>query len=101
MPPWAACRNTRTGTPVMSSSVTASLTESCFSRVVDSAMMTGVKPAMIAAQPLLDPQRRLVGAGIGVWRHAFGVERDLGIEMDDAFGAEAETVPRQGQVPGI
>jgi len=30
----------------MSSSVTASLTDSCFSRVVDSAMMTGVKPSI-------------------------------------------------------
>ena len=51
--------------------------------------------------PLLDPQRRLVGAGIGVGRHAFGVQRDLGIEMDDAFGAEAEAVAYQGQVPRI
>src|SRR5579864_235509 len=59
------------------------------------------EPAMIAAQPFLDPQRRLVGAGIGVGRHAFGVQRDLGIEMNGAFGAEAEAVPRQGQVPGI
>src|SRR6202035_1804403 len=40
-------------------------------------------------------------AGIGVGRHAFGVQRDLGIEMNGAFGAETKTVPRQGQVPGI
>ena len=29
------------------------------------------------------------------------MQRDLGIEVNGAFGAEAETVPRQGQVPGI
>ena len=56
---------------------------------------------MIAAQPFFDPQRRLVGAGIGVGRHAFGVQRDLRIEMNGAFGAKAEAVPRQRDVPGI
>ncbi len=60
-----------------------------------------LEPAVIAAQPLFDPRRRLVGAGIGIGRHAFGVQRDLRIEMNGAFGAEPETVARQRDMPGI
>src|SRR3981081_2371002 len=105
--PFTQWRKTTTGAPVMSSSSTASLTDSRSSMVVDSAMMTGLKagtsspaslsgggaalqPALVAAQALLDAQRGLVGARIGVRRHAVGVQRDAGIEMDGAFGAEAE-----------
>src|SRR5579864_1067644 len=49
-----------------------------------------LEPALVTAQPLLDPLRRLVGAGIGIRRHGFGFEHDAGIEMDHAFGPEAE-----------
>ena len=56
---------------------------------------------MIAAQPLLHPQRRVVGAGIGVGRAAFGVQRDLRIEMDGAFGAKPGALPLDRDVPGI
>ena len=51
-----------------------------------------LEPAVIAAQPLLDAHRRLVGAGISIGRDAFGVQRDFEVEMDRAFGAETETV---------
>src|SRR5271155_2074997 len=56
---------------------------------------------MIAAQPLFDERRRLVGAGIGVGRHAVGVQRDFRIEMDRAFGAEAKAVARERKVTRI
>src|SRR6516162_9066614 len=32
-----------------------------------------LEPAVIAAEPCFDAQRRLIGAGISVWRHAFGM----------------------------
>src|SRR5262249_1062903 len=60
-----------------------------------------LEPAMIAAQPPLDAQRRLVGAGIGVGRLPFGVQRDLRIQMNGAFGAKTEAFARHGDVPRI
>jgi len=56
---------------------------------------------MIAAQLLFDPRNRLIGAGIGIGRVALGMQRDLRIEMNGAFGAEPKTVPRQRDVAGI
>ena len=56
---------------------------------------------MVAAQPLLDAQRRLVGAGIGVGRLRLGLQRDPGIEMDRAFGAKAEALLADRHVAGI
>ena len=51
-----------------------------------------LEAALVAPQPLLDAQRRLVGARIGVRGVRLGVQRDAGIEMDRAFGAETEAL---------
>ena len=56
---------------------------------------------MIAAQSLLHPQRSLIGAGVSVGRAGFGVQRDLGIEVNGAFGAKPGTVPRDRCMTGI
>src|SRR5947209_5392390 len=60
-----------------------------------------LEPALVAAQPLLDLQQRLVGAGIGVGRIGFGLQRDAGIQMQRAVGAEAEAVLAERDVAGI
>ena len=60
-----------------------------------------LQPAVIAAQPLLDPQRRLIGAGVRVSRQAFGVQGDFRVEMDGAFGAEPESLPLERGMSGI
>ena len=54
--------------------------------------------AFVAAQPFFDADRRLVGAVIGVGRHAFRFEQRAGIEMQHAFGAEPESVLANGGV---
>ncbi len=59
-------------------------------RLVGAGGGAALQPALVAAQALLDAQRRLVGARIGIRRHAVGMQRDAGIEMNGAFGAEAE-----------
>src|SRR4029077_17872479 len=51
-----------------------------------------LEPAVVAAEPFFDAQRRLVGAGISIRRHAFGMQRNFGVEMYGAFGAETEAV---------
>ena len=48
-----------------------------------------LEAAMIAAQPFFHSQSRLVGAGIGIGRAGFGIQRDLGVEVNGAFGAKA------------
>ena len=60
-----------------------------------------LETAMIAAQPFLNPQRRLVGAGIGVGRTGLGVQRDLRIEMNGALGAKPDAIPRHRDVAGL
>src|SRR6516164_1663955 len=60
-----------------------------------------LEASVVAAEPLFDAQRRLIGAGIGVWRHAFGMQRDFGVEMDRTLGAEAEPVFGQRDVARI
>ena len=57
--------------------------------------------AMIAAQPLLDPQRCLIRARVSIGRHAFGVQRDFRVEMNGAFGAESKSVALERHVPRI
>ena len=47
---------------------------------------------MIAAQPLLQVVRGLIGADIGVRRHRIGAQDDPGIEMHHAFGVKAESL---------
>src|SRR3981189_776222 len=95
--PFTQWRKTTTGAPVMSSSSTASLTArrsrmgvDCGVRRLGASGGPALQPALVAAQALLDAQRGLVGARIGVRRHAVGVQRDAGIEVNGAFGAEAE-----------
>ena len=60
-----------------------------------------LEPPLVAAQPLLDAHRGLIGAGIGVGGDRFGLQHDAGIEMDHAFGAEAESLLADGHVAGI
>ena len=62
---------------------------------------TILEPALVAAQPLLDHQQRLVGAGIGVGGDRIGLQRDAGIQMQRAVGAEAEAVLAERNVAGI
>ena len=59
-----------------------------------------LEPALVAAQPLLQPHRRLVGAGIGVGGQRIGFQHDAGIEMDHALRAEAEPFLADGDVAG-
>jgi len=49
-----------------------------------------LEAALVAAQPLLDAQRRLVGARIRVRGVRLAVQRDPRVEMDRAVGAETE-----------
>ena len=65
------------------------------------ARRTILQPALVAAQPLLDHQQRLVGAGIGVGGVEFGLQRDAGIQMQRAIGPEAEAVLGERDVAGI
>ena len=60
-----------------------------------------LQPPLVAAQPLFDALGGLVGAGIGIGRHRLRFQHDAGIEMDHAFGAEAEAVLADGHVTGI
>src|SRR5216683_4509217 len=55
---------------------------------------------LVAAQPLLDADRRLIGAGIGIGRKRIHLEYNPGIEMDDAFRAKAEPILADGGVAG-
>src|SRR6185369_13860458 len=57
--------------------------------------------AFVAAQSLLDMERRLFGALIGVGCHAFRFELRAGIQMQHAIGAETETVAAHGGVSRI
>src|SRR5436190_7207869 len=50
-----------------------------------------LETALVAAQPLLDALRRLVGAGVGVSGERLGLQHDAGIEMDHALGAKTES----------
>ena len=59
-----------------------------------------LEPTLVTAQPLLDAQGRLVGAGIGVGRKRVGFKHDTRIEMDQALGAEAEPLLADGDVAG-
>src|SRR3954451_7391446 len=60
-----------------------------------------LQPALVAAQPLLDLQQSLVGAGISVGGIGFGFQRDPGIEVQRAVGTEAETVLAERDMAGI
>ena len=53
---------------------------------------TILQAALVAAQPLLDLQQRLVRACIGVGRHGIGFQRHARIQMQHAVGAEAYLV---------
>src|SRR5215469_17605571 len=59
-----------------------------------------LEPALVAAQPRLDPSRHLIGTRIGVRRQRLRFQHDAGIEVDHAFGAEAETLLADGDMPG-
>src|SRR5690242_10311770 len=45
---------------------------------------------MVAAQPLFQVARRLIGAEIGISRHRIGAQHNPGIKMHHTFGVEAE-----------
>src|SRR5579863_847802 len=60
-----------------------------------------LETAVITAQPLLHPEHRLVGAGIGVRRTALGAQYDLGVEVEGAIGVESGAFSRHRHVPGI
>ena len=60
-----------------------------------------LEPALIAAEPLLDHQERLISAGIGVRRVRFGLEGDPRIKVQRAIGLEAEAVLGERDVAGI
>src|ERR1043166_3707413 len=60
------------------------------SRTIHARCLPILEPALIAPQLLLDADRRLVGARVGVGRHRFRLARHAGVEMDRALGAEAE-----------
>src|SRR5467141_4036156 len=62
---------------------------------------TILEPALVASQPLLDLGQCLIGAGIGVGGVGIGLERNSGIQMQRAVGAEAETILAQRDVAGI
>jgi hypothetical protein len=62
---------------------------------------TILEAAFIAAQPLLDLGQCLVGAGIGVGGIGIGLQRNSGIQMQRAVGAEAEAILAQRDVAGI
>ena len=57
--------------------------------------------ALVAAQPLFDANRGLLGAVISVGRHSLGFEQSAGIQMQHAFCAKAKTVLANGGMPGI
>src|ERR1700704_638309 len=60
-----------------------------------------LQAALVAAQALLDHHKRLVGAGIGVGGVRICFQRNPGIKMQRAVGAEAEAVLAQRDVAGI
>src|SRR5947199_5945780 len=60
-----------------------------------------LEPALVATQPLLDLQQRLVGAGIGVGGIGFRLQRDPGVQMQRAVGTKAKTVLAERDVAGI
>src|SRR5882672_1238152 len=62
---------------------------------------TILETALVAAQPFLDHQQRLIGTGIGVGGIGIRLERDSGIQMQRAIGAETETILAQRDVAGI
>src|SRR6202011_1081067 len=62
---------------------------------------TVLEAALVAAQSLLNLGQRLVGAGIGVDGIRIGLERNSGIQMQRAVGAEAETILAQRDMAGI
>src|SRR5216683_1931373 len=97
--PLEPCWNTMQAAPVRSSSITASLTESRFS--VRLSRRTILETALVATQPLLDLGQRLIGAGIGVGGIGIGLERNSGIQMQRAVGAETEAILAQRDVAGI
>src|SRR5438132_2161603 len=70
-------------------------------RAVDAGRLPVLEPALVAAELLLHPDRRLVGARVGVGRHRLRLERYPGMEMNGALGAEAEAVLLDRHVPGI
>jgi hypothetical protein len=60
-----------------------------------------LEAALVAAQPLLDQGQRLIGTDIGVGGVGIGLQRNSGIQMQRAVGAEAETVLAQRDVAGL
>src|SRR5260370_16753526 len=62
---------------------------------------TILEAALVAAQSLLNLSQRLVGAGVGVDGIRIRLERNSGIQMQRAVGAEAETILAQGDMAGI
>src|SRR5450631_4899644 len=62
---------------------------------------TVLEAALVAAQSLLNLGQRLVGAGIGVDGIRIRLERNSGIQMQRAVGAEAETILAQRDMAGI
>src|SRR5579863_1413164 len=60
-----------------------------------------LQAALVAAQPLLDHQQRLVGARISVARARIGFQRDAGIKMQRAIRTKAGAVLAQRDMAGI
>src|SRR5208337_1787222 len=57
--------------------------------------------ALVAAQPLFNVDRRLIGAFIGVGRHSLGFEQGAGIQVQHTFGVKSEPILADGGMPGI
>jgi hypothetical protein len=66
---------------------------------VDARDLMILEPMLVTAQAFLQPQRGLIGAGIGVGGKRVCFEHDAGIEVNHAFGAEAESLFADGDVP--
>src|SRR3984957_20080527 len=60
-----------------------------------------LEAALVAPRPLLDHGEGLVGAGIGIGGVGVGLQRNSGIQMQRAVGAETETILAQRDVAGI
>src|SRR3569832_2874262 len=60
------------------------------------ARLAALAAALVAPQPVFDPQRRLIGAFILGGRLPLGLDRGAGIQVQHAFGAEAEAILADG-----
>src|ERR1700736_5453381 len=93
------CRQNNTGLPM--AYARRGTARSLAARAVDAGRLPVLQAALVAAELLLHPDRRLVGARVGVGRHRLRLERYAGIEMNGALGAKAEAVLLDRHGPGI